>query len=340
MAEDYYKTLGVSKTASDDEIHKAYLGLARKYHPDMNPDDPEGAKKKFQEIQAAFDVLKDPEKRKQYDQFGAGFDQFGGAGGGGYQQWSGSHGGTGFEGNINLDDIFKMFGGGGGQAGGFSFGGGGGGSPFGDFTGAGSGTASGRTRRRKAGPVKGESFEIPVEIPFQTAIRGGKVPVNFRRNDGKIESVEVKIPTGIESNQKIRLRGMGGPGSNGGEAGDLILEVHIKEHPFYTRKGNNLYVKVPVTLKEAALGTKIDVPTPNGTITITVPPGTTTGTKLRLRNQGIQMGNTEGQLKEANGDLYIEFEVQLPKSWSKADQDLINKLDSNLSPPVRSTLYF
>lgn len=339
MAEDYYKILGVPRSATQDEIQKAYLALARKYHPDMNLDNPEAAKKKFQELQAAFDVLKDPEKRAKYDQFGEGFEQYqgfpGGQPGGGGFHWSGGGpgGAGGFQGgNINLDDILGMFGAGGGGRGGFSFGGDAG-NPFANFGGTGT---TGRTRRRK-GPIKGDNYELSVDVPFQTAVRGGKIPLNFRKNDGKIESVEIKIPAGIETGKKIRLRGLGGAGQNGGETGDLILEVKVDEHPFYSRKGDNLYIKVPITLKEAVLGGKIDIPTPDGTVSVSIPTGTTTGTKLRLRGRGIK---EEGKAADAAGNLYVEFEIQLPKSWSKADQDLIAKLDSELTPPVRSTLYF
>lgn len=330
MAEDFYSALGVSKDASQDEIQKAYLKLARKYHPDMNPDDPEGAKKKFQEIQAAFDVLKDPEKRKMYDLTGSadgqgfsGGNPFGAGGnpfGGGNFHWAGGgpHGAAGGAGGINIDDILGgMFGAGGAN-------------PFG---GAASG---GRTRRRRQGPIKGENSTSSVTVPFQTAVKGDKIALNLRRGNGRIESVDVSIPAGIEAGKKIRLRGMGEPSPNGGESGDLIIEVDIAEHPFYKRKGQNLYVTVPITLKEAALGGKVDVPTPDGTLTVTVPAGSTSGTKLRLKGRGIE----SAQKNEPAGDLYVEFEVQLPKSWSKKDQELLNQLDTNTTPPIRSGLYF
>ncbi|MDO5566228.1 MAG: J domain-containing protein, partial [Planctomycetia bacterium] len=341
---DYYKILGVPRTASQEEIQKAYFALARKHHPDMNPDDQEGAKKRFQELQGAFDVLKDPEKRKQYDQFGEGFEQYGRAGGGGGGNpfggfgsqggfnWSGSSsqgGGFGGEGGINLDDILGMFGAGRG-GGGFSSGGAGGADPFGSFR----QETSGPRRRRKAGPVKGENINYTVEIPLQTAVRGGKVPLNFDNGTGKISSVDVNIPKGIEEGKKIRLRTLGLPGSNGGEAGDLVLTVKIQDHPFYSRKGNDLYVRVPITFKEAALGGKIDVPTPAGTVTVSVPAGATSGTRLRLKGQGIPAVVKEGKVEKEAGNLYIEFEVQLPTNWSKTDQELIQKLNADVVPPV------
>ncbi|MBR5626882.1 MAG: DnaJ domain-containing protein [Thermoguttaceae bacterium] len=328
---DYYQILGVARDASQDEIQKAYLNLARKYHPDMNPDDPEGAKKKFQELQTAFDVLKDPKKREQYNLLGENYQQYGGAGfnpnmGGGNFHWTSAGGGEG----INLNDIFGMFGGG--QGGGNPFGAGAG-NPFGSGGNPFSGFA-GRTtgRRRRTGPVRGDDVTSSIEVPFRIAVQGGSLPLTIQNPSGKMESIDVKIPAGIESGKKIRLRGMGTPGSQGGKAGDLLLEVHVKEHPWFTRKENNLYVRVPITLKEAALGGKIDVPTPEGEITVTVPPGTTTGTKLRLKGHGIK-GKT-------SGDLFISFEVQLPKSWSPGDQELLKKLDASPATPVRSGLYF
>ncbi|MDO4586269.1 MAG: J domain-containing protein [Planctomycetia bacterium] len=343
MAEDYYKILDVPKTATQDDIQKAYLKLARKYHPDMNPDDQEGAKKKFQELQTAFDVLKDPEKRKQYDQFGENFSQFGSAGGQGFNGFQGGtfrwppngSGKNPFDnanpfgnGNINLDDLFGMFGGGAGQ---------GADNPFSNF---GSQTGSGRRRRRAPAPVQGENLTFSVEIPFKTAVQGGKISLNHPDTGGKMESLDIKIPAGIENGKKIRLRGQGNPGSHGGASGDLILEVKIQDHPFFSRKGNNLYVKVPITLKEAALGAKVDVPTPDGLIVVTVPPGSTTGTKLRLKGRGIGSKNGEATPEGKKGDLFIDFEVQLPKNWSKNDQELLEKIDSNLTPQVRSGLYF
>ena len=336
MAEDYYKVLGVGRSASQEEIQKAYRTLARKYHPDMNPDDQEGAKKKFQHLQEAFDVLKDPDKRRQYDQFGADFARYGGAGpqggpggnpvGAGGFHWTGSGGGP-ESGGINLDDIMGMFGGG--RSRGFS----GEEESAGPFGGFGFG---GSRRRRKAGPAAGESVTRSVEIPFSTAVTGGSISLAYQKSNGKKETIDVKIPAGIEDGKKIRLRGMGGEGSNGGPAGDLILEVHVTPHPFFTRQGKNLYVRVPITLKEAALGGKTDVPTPGGTVSVTIPPGSTTGTKLRLKEQGVPAGK-DGVKK---GDLFIEFEVQLPKKWSASDLELLRKLEDQPAPADRGNIRF
>ncbi len=331
MADDFYKVLGVNRSASQEEIQKAYRTLARKYHPDMNPDDPEGSKKKFQQLQEAFDVLKDPEKRKQYDQFGPDFQRFSGAGGPGGNPFGGQDGTFtwtsrgGGSGGINLDDIMGMFGARGGFGGGAE---GADGGPFGGFN-----FGTGTRRRRKTGPVQGGNVTSQVEIPFSTSVLGGTISLGYQKAKGKKESIDVKIPAGIEDGKKIRLRGMGEDGSNGGPAGDLILEVHVQPHPYYSRQGKNLYVKVPITLQEAALGGKIDLPAPNGVVSVSIPTGSTTGTKLRLKGQGIKF-------EKGPGDLYVEFEVQLPKKWSAADQDLLKKLAPQPAPASREKITF
>lgn len=332
MAEDYYKTLGIAKTATQDEIQKAYLTMARKYHPDKNLDDQEGAKKKFQELQQAFDTLKDPEKRKKYDQFGANFEQYGGAsgfppgggfGGFGGGSWQGTSGSD-FGGNINIEDILGMFAGQGRN-------------PFETSPNRG---GAGTKRSRKTVPLQGENISSSIEIPLATAVRGGKTTISFNDGTGKIRSVDVNIPSGIEERKTIRLRGLGQPSTNGGEHGDLVLEIRTIPHPYFSRKGNDLYVRVPLTLKEAALGAKIDVPIPRGTISVTVPPGSTTGTQLRVKGQGIPPLEKEGKIEREAGNLFLKFEVQLPSSWSKEDQMLLSKIDSSVSPVIRSELQF
>lgn len=332
MAEDFYKTLGVSKNASQDEIQKAYLKMARKYHPDLNPKDPEGAKKKFQELQTAFETLKDPEKRRQYDQFGPDYERFAGGGnpfgaggnpfGGGGNPFGGGFSGGGA--SFSFDDILNAFGGGASAGGGNPFGGGfsGGGNPFG-----------GGRRRRSPAPQKGEDVTATVSVPLATAVLGGTIPVTIRRERGGMVSVDAKIPVGIETGKKIRLRGMGEPGVAGGPSGDVILEVEIAPHPFYSRFGKDLTVKTPITLKEAAFGAKVDVPTPRGTVAVTIPPGATSGTRLRLKGLGVAPDG------EKPGDLYVECAVALPKSWSKEDLELLQKLDSDV-PNVREKLSF
>lgn len=318
MAEDFYKTLGVSKNATQEEIQKAYLKLARKYHPDLNPNDPDGAKKKFQELQTAFETLKDPEKRRQYDQFGPEYERFAGAGnpfGAGGNPFGGA-GGNPFGGfstggaSFSFDDILN------------AFGGGGGGNPFG-----------GERRRRAAASRKGADVTATVSVPLATTVLGGTIPVTIRRERGGMVSVDAKIPVGVENGKKIRLRGMGEPGVGGGPNGDVILEVEIAPHPFYSRDGKDLTVKTPITLKEAAFGAKIDVPTPRGTVAVTIPAGATTGTRLRLKGLGVAVDGAK------SGDLYVECAVALPKSWSKEDLELLRKIDADV-PDVREKLRF
>ena len=298
MAADPYQTLGVDRKASQEEISKAYRTLARKYHPDLHPDD-ESAKKKFKEVQSAFDILNDEKKRKMYDRYGAGFESMGGGGGPrGPQGWPGG-GAAGGQYDFDLNDLF---GGGGAAAGGPNMGGG-----FADlfkhFSRGNQGTA-------QAPPQRGQDLEYELTVPFATAIKGGEASVSLRRASGKHETISVKIPAGIEDGKKIRLRGQGEQHPMGGEAGDLLIKVKVAPHPSFTRTGKRLDVEVPVTLAEAIEGAKIDVPTPHGTVTVSIPPGTSSGKKLRLRGQGVKPASGEA------GDLYAEVQIVLPDNLS------------------------
>jgi DnaJ-class molecular chaperone len=312
MAEDYYATLGVGRGASADDIQKAYRKLARKYHPDMNPDD-KAAQKKFKEVQQAYDVLSDEKKRKMYDQFGPQFEQMSGGGAG--PQWSGQvppgfggfdfSGGGGAEANLppELQDLLRQFTGGGG---GFQFGGG----PA--------------PRRRGKRPVAqaGADLRHEVEVPFRTAVTGGEVNLRLMRLKGKSETIAVKIPAGIEDGKTIRLRGQGEPSPDGGPPGDLLITVRSKSHSSYRRDGLDLIARVPVTLAEAALGAKVDVPTPHGAIALKVPPGTSSGTRLRAKGQGIK--TSDGR----TGDLYAEIVIVVPKQIDDQSAELVRQLDA------------
>ncbi|MBX3415017.1 MAG: J domain-containing protein [Pirellulales bacterium] len=305
MAEDYYETLGVKRDASQAEIQKAYRALALKYHPDKNPDD-KTAKEKFQKVQAAFDVLNDQSKREMYDRYGSSFEQMGQGGPqpGGGAAWGGQPGAS-FE-DIDLSQIFgQQFGQG--EGGGF-------GDIFGQFRRAGGRGARAKSRGR------GNNVEAEVTVDFRTAIKGGDVQLRIDR-DGRIDTITAKIPAGIEDGKKIRLRGQGEPGSGGGPAGDLLLKVHVESHPWFHRRGQNLYVRVPVTVGEAILGAKIDVPTPHGTVSVRVPPGSSSGTKLRVKGQGVQP--TQG----TPGDLFAEIQVALPKDVSDEGKQLIEQFE-------------
>jgi DnaJ-class molecular chaperone len=315
MADDYYKTLGVSRDATADEIQKAYRNLARKYHPDVNPDD-KAAQQKFKEVQNAYDVVGDPEKRKKYDQFGPQFEQMGaggaGPGGGQYRTWTG--GGPGgatyqYEGDVDLGDIFGSAGGE--PGGGFS-------EFFRHFTGGAAGAQQSRTRTPRAGA----DIQHEIEVPFQTAVSGGEVQLNVIRDDGERETITAKIPKGIEDGKKIRLRGQGEPGPRGGPAGDLIITVRVAAHPHFRRVGKNLEVTVPVTLLEAAEGAKVDIPTPRGTITLTVPQGTSSGRKLRLKGMGVEPPKGDA------GDLLAEIQVMIPDRLSPEELEQIRQIDA------------
>ena len=312
MDRDYYEVLGASRTASQDEIRKAYLQLARQHHPDANPDDPSAAER-FQEIQNAYDVLKDSEKRSQYDHFGPNFAAAGGPGAG-FEQWrtAGGPGGFSFEG-VDLNDILGGMGGGMGNGMGAGMGGG---SPFdGLFGGPPQGAPQGGARRRRRAPQPPPAQDVQQEItvPFQTAIRGGEIDVTVQKRE-KRSTLTIKIPTGIEDGKKIRLRGQGESGCRGAPSGDLILTIHPESHPHFTRKGNNLELVAPISLSEAILGAKIDIPTPNGTVALTVPAGTSGGKKFRIPGHGVP--STKG----SPGNLVVQVRIVLPQETITDDE--------------------
>src|SRR4051812_14391851 len=247
----------------------------------MNPDD-KTAKTKFQEVQRAFDVLNDPSKRELYDRYGSSFESMGagGPGGGG-----GPRGGTTWSsGPMNAEDIdfSQMFG--------ERFGGDAG-NPFGDiftqFRQAGSRQRRGGSRQQAA---RGSDVTAELEIPFTTAVLGGQTQIAVRRQDGRVDTLNVKIPPGIDEGKKIRLRGQGEAVPDG-TAGDILITIHVAPHPWFSRHGNNLEVRVPVTLAEAALGAKVDVPTPKGTISLRIPPGSSSGKRLRIKGHGVTPKN-------------------------------------------------
>lgn len=295
MAEDYYATLGVARTASPDDIRKAYRQLARKHHPDLNPTDAT-AKEKFQQVQNAFDVLNDPKKREMYDRYGSAYESVG-SGAHGPNPWGGSSGG-GPQVDIDLEDLF-----GGGGGGGFA-------DLFRQF-----GQRGKRQQARREAPTRGANIEHELTVPFTTAVLGGEAQLGIQRADGHVDTLQVKIPAGIEDGKKIRLRGQGEPSLDGGPAGDLLIRVIAAPHPHFRRHGKHLEVRVPVTLAEALRGAKVDVPTPHGTLTLTIPPGTSSGKKLRLKGQGVKPAEA------APGDLLAEIEIELPEQLSGDDRD-------------------
>ena len=294
MAEDHYQTLGVSRTASAEDIRKAYRELARKYHPDLHPDD-DAAKEKFKQVQNAFDVLGDSSKREMYDRYGSSFEGVGqggprgGWGGGPFPGGSAVDGGFPGGGEIDLESLF------GGGGGGFE-------QIFGRATGG------GRAGRRRSTAMPGQDIQARIEIPFRLAIDGGKTDVRVERGGGTSETISVTIPQGIPDGARMRLRGQGLPGSGGGPAGDLVLEVHIQPHAVFHRDGDMLEVTLPITIAEAIEGAKVDLPTPWGTITLRIPPQTSSGRKLRAAGMGVRHATG------AKGDLIAEVQIMLPEA--------------------------
>ncbi len=289
MAEDYYKVLGIGRTATEAEIQKAYRELARKYHPDLNPKDAK-AKEKFQQVQQAYEVLNDPKKRKLYDQYGSDFEAAaaGGPRRGGTGGWQPGPGYGQGEAEFDFSQIFG--GAGGGDQGGF-------GDFFRQFS------SGGRTATRT---MKGRSLKQEIQISFQTAVTGGETQLAVRRGP-KVETITVKIPPGIADGKTMRLRGQGEPSPNNGAAGDILLTIRVRPHEAFRRKGDHdLEVTVPIGLAEAVNGASIDVPTPYGTIALKVPPMTSSGKKLRVKGHGVKRPDGE------KGDLYAELQISLP----------------------------
>jgi len=316
MAEDYYSTLGVSRGASADEIRKAYRQLARKYHPDVNPDDKK-AKEHFQQVQIAFEVLDDEKKRAQYDRYGSAYDSMGTGAGGGPNPWAGSAG-AGHNFDINFEDL--LGGAGGGGSGGFA-------DLFKQF-----GSRGKRQQTRRNAPTRGANIEHTLTVPFTTTVLGGEAQIAVRRGDGNVETLQVKIPHGIEDGKKIRLRGQGEPSLEGGPSGDILIRVSAAPHPYFRRFGNRLELRVPITLAEALSGAKIDVPTPHGTIALTIPPGTSSGKKLRVKGQGVKPA------KGPAGDLIAEVQIVLPEKIDEADHAQLQELAEKYSENPRANL--
>jgi curved DNA-binding protein len=314
---DYYQTLGVAKTASDKELKQAYRKLARKHHPDVNPGD-KAAEARFKEINEAYEVLGDPEKRRKYDELGAnwrmyeqaqqqgqgfpGGNPFAGAGGG---AWNINMGGPGggyrtmseeemhdlFGNEDPFSDFFKtFFGGGGGAAGG------------------GARTRPGRAPRTQ----KGRDIEHEVELTLEEAYHGATRRISIKQG-GHARSVDVRIPVGVKDGSRVRAAGEGESGANGGASGDLYLRVRIRAHPVFERKGTDLHARVAVPVTTAVLGGEAQVPTLTGSVRLKIPETTQSGQVFRLKGHGMP---AVGKPDE-RGDLYATIEIQLPRSLSK-----------------------
>ena len=357
---DYYEVLGVDKSADDATLKKAYRKLAKKYHPDVNPGDKE-AEAKFKEATEAYSVLSDPDKRRQYDQFGhaafeAGADPGAGAGAGGFGGFQG--GGNGsyqefhFEGG-DMDDILKnLFGGGfgggsnSGKAGSaHGFGGSGfGHSGFengsfrsgfngsfgsGGFDGTGYGDGFGNSCNsgfRGSHQQKGQDLNAEISISFNEAAFGCDKLINLSGADGSgKQTLKVHIPAGIDNGKSIRLRGKGNPGYGGAPAGDLLLKVHVGERSGFERKGTDVYTIVNVPFITAALGGEAKVQTLNGQVMCRIPEGTQSGCKIRLKGKGIQAMGKAG----VYGDLYVTVQVQVPRNLSEESKRKLREFDTS-----------
>ncbi|WP_125133142.1 DnaJ C-terminal domain-containing protein [Microbacterium sp. 10M-3C3] len=302
---DFYKVLGVDKDVSEADLKKTYRKLARKYHPDSNPGDAQ-AEATFKEISEAYAVLSDPEQRAEYDQIramgsGARFTA-GGEGAGGFEDvfsmfGQGGRGGRTRTSTSGFDDFFSVF-----DQGGGGFGSGRFGQPSGGFRGFG-------------GPQRGADVTARTTIDFATATQGETI--TLQGEDGK--PFKVKIPAGVSDGQKIRLRGRGRPSPDGGEPGDIVVQVQVRPHPVFTRDGLNLRVTVPVTFTEAALGATIEVPTLGGEpVKLRVAPGTPSGRVLRVKGRGVHTS-------KGTGDLLAEVQVVVPSHLDDAAREALER---------------
>lgn len=310
---DLYESLGVPRTATPEEIKKSYRKLTRQFHPDRNPGD-KSAEERFKDVTVAYEVLSDPEKRKNYDEFGAMSltEGFNAERARAYRQAQSAYTGPGFRGDptggdqffhdfgeareTNFDDLLsRLFGGGRVRT-----------------------DAGFRRSTRKGADIQGD-----VNVSFMDALRGTTVPLRIESPDGQHRTLDVKVPAGMTEGGKLRVRGQGGPGH---PPGDVILTVHVQSHPRLSRDGNNLRMSVPVTALEAYRGGPIDVPTPWGTVTVKLPPGSQGGQTLRLRGQGVRPARGEA------GDLLVTLDVRLPSAGDERLLEALEKLQDGENP--------
>jgi DnaJ-class molecular chaperone len=309
---DYYEVLGVGRDSTADEIRRAYRRLARQYHPDVNksPD----AADRFAEMQEAYEVLSDAEKRRAYDRFGhAGVGVGrgpGGFGGGGWRVHVGPEGGFG---GSDFSSVFEEL-----------FGGRGAG-PFG----AEAGRPEAEAFRRPA-PRRGRDAHETLTVSFMTAAKGGSEQLRVATAAGPPQTIDVKIPPGIATGEKLRVKGKGRPGGSGGPAGDLILTVQVGGHPYFRRDGLDLLIDVPVTIAEATFGAAVTVPLLNGSVEIKIPPGASSGQKLRVKGKGLT------DSKGRTGDFYAVIQIAADKELSPRGRQLLQELQAELKNPRES----
>ncbi len=310
---DYYETLGVQREADDKQLRKAFRRMARKYHPDLNPGN-KAAEQRFKEINEAYGILSDPQKRTRYDTYGhqafqPGFEEF--------RRQRTASAGPGFdfssasgEGAEDFSSIFDNI--------------------FGDMLGRRPGARRGE--RAETLSVKGEDAEYPLEIDMEDAARGLTREIALQRH-GKIERVSAKIPPGVADGTRVRLAGMGHPGRGGGKPGDLYVVTKIRPHRFFERKGDDLHLEVPITVAEAALGARIEVPTLQGTAAMTIPRATQSGQIFRLKGKGIPHLKGGG-----SGDQYLRMKIVLPGTIRNQDDDLFRRIGNLYSENPRDHL--
>jgi curved DNA-binding protein len=317
MATDLYRDLGVSKSASADEIKKVYKKLAGQLHPDRNPGD-QKVEARFKAVNRAYQVLKDPEKRRLYDEFGEeslreGFNPAATRAYRNAAQATGARRARG--GGINFEDL---------QGGGAGPGG------FGDLLGELFGGGARGSRRGGGAPAKGADVSSEVAIDFVSAIRGAELRLQL--SDGG-EAVTVRVPPGAGDGDKVRVAGHGESSSMGGPTGDLVITVRVNPHPFFERDGLDLHLNLPITVAEAYRGAKVRVPTPDGPVTLSVPVHAQSGQEARLKGKGVKRAGKQG-------DLYVRFLVKLPVQTSEAIEQAVTTLESAMTGDVRGGIHF
>jgi curved DNA-binding protein len=319
MAErDFYKILGVSRDASPQDLKKAYRQLAKELHPDRNPDDKE-AEERFKDVSAAYAVVSDADKRKLYDEFGEmglreGFDPEA------YQAATRGAGGPGGFGGFDFGDIFGGGAPGGGRGGHVEF-------NLEDLFG-GRGPSRGAYVRA---PQRGADIQSEVTIDFREAVLGCMRELSLRSAEGE-RTLKVRVPAGVRNDGKIRLRGQGGLGVYGGPPGDLVMKVKVRKHPYFSIRGKQLHVRVPVTPLEAYGGAKVTVPTPEGSVQLSIPAGSQNGSKLRLRGKGIQKKG------KPQGDLIAHLELILPEGHSEEVEEALETVQEAFEGDPREGL--